>query len=150
MWDASGNLSAVKKRAKVELPQDPEALRARITLLGTSWIFAGLQHPNRDYLKDIHPQMFQDYLDYLLGENVYGLIAKSFGGVSGGEPILAGHLELRIRDPSESIQDDAEGRGVQGGLGRWLPGLGCEGAVLHDPAGLGGDGKLQAQAVWWK
>ena len=79
MWDASGNLSAVKKRAKVELPQDPEALRARITLLGTSWIFAGLQHSNRDYLRDVHPQMFQDYLDYLLGETCMASLRRVFG-----------------------------------------------------------------------
>ena len=100
VWDPQGNLAAVKRSAKVPLPMDPEALRFRITLMGTSWIFTSYQQTNREFLKGLHPQVFQEYLDYLLGKNVYGLAARAAGGaVYGGPPweaILCYEYEIRV------------------------------------------------------
>ena len=67
---------AVKPTAKAELPQNAEQLRYRVRLWGTGLIFTGLQQTNRRYLQDLHPQLFADYTDYLLGKFVYGLAAR--------------------------------------------------------------------------
>jgi hypothetical protein len=83
------------------LPQNSEELRARLTLLGTAWIFAGIQQTNRECLKGLHPQVFQDYLEYLLGENVYGLVARGGGIPTGSGPswqvILNYEFEIRAK-----------------------------------------------------
>ena len=55
-------------------------MRKRFTLLGNAWIFVGMQQTTADYLKDVTPQTWQDYLDYLLGEYVMGLSARDAQG----------------------------------------------------------------------
>jgi hypothetical protein len=102
IWDSQGNLSAVKKSAKVDLPQDAEGLRHRVTLMGSCWLFAGLQQTNREYLKGLAPQLFQDYLDYLLGEHVFGLVVKGSGGTYVGsgpswQVLLNYEFEIRVK-----------------------------------------------------
>ena len=75
VWDASGNLKAIKVGNTIPLPSNPEELRRRVAM-GNAWIFVGVAHSSRAYLKGITPQIFQEYLDYLLGENAMGLVPK--------------------------------------------------------------------------
>jgi len=82
VWNSNNELRAVKVGAKAALPRDPEELRRRIHLMGTALIFAGFQQTHKVYLKSVDPQLFHEYVDYLLGENVHGLVAKTAYGAS--------------------------------------------------------------------
>jgi hypothetical protein len=70
----------VKTTSTVPLPSGSEQLRERITLLGTAWMFVGLKHSHREYLRDLSPQVWVEYLDYLLGRFVYKLAAVNSQG----------------------------------------------------------------------
>ena len=72
VWDASGNLKAIKVGNTILLPSNPEELRRRVVVVGNAWIFVGVAQSNRAYLKGITPQIFQEYLDYLLGRTPWG------------------------------------------------------------------------------
>ena len=80
VWDGSGALRVTKAAARVELPKNPEELRARVTLLGVAWMMIGYAHTNRAWLQGITPQLWQDYLKYLLGEFVWGLVGRDAQG----------------------------------------------------------------------
>jgi len=85
-WRPDGQLRAVRIGTKVSLPKTPEQLRARLALLGTTLMFAAVQQKHKTYLKGLSPQVFVDYVDYLLGDHVLGLAAKGSGQVSFGGP----------------------------------------------------------------
>jgi hypothetical protein len=104
VWSIGGELKAVKVGSRASLPTTPEELRQRITLLGTAWIFVASHQTNRVYLEGITPQLFQEYLDYLLGVHVHGLGASDAHGNSIGAPSwdLIISYEHAIR--SKSIQ----------------------------------------------
>jgi hypothetical protein len=77
IWGVGGGeLKAIKVASTVPLPVDTETLRRRITLLGTACIFVATQHTNRAHLRGVTPQLFQEYLQYLLGEYVLGMLTK--------------------------------------------------------------------------
>jgi len=80
-WRPDGQLRAVRIGTKVSLPKSPEELRKRLALLGTTLIFAGLQQKHKAYLKGLTPQVFVEYVEYLLGDHVWGLAAKGAGQV---------------------------------------------------------------------
>lgn len=75
VWDASGQLKVMKAASSVALSTTSEELRRRLTLLGNAWIFASYHQASCAYLKDLGPQLFQEYLSYLLGDFVLGLMA---------------------------------------------------------------------------
>ena len=75
--DPQGGLLAVRRTAKVGLPQTAEDFRYRVTLMGT----VAIQQTNRKYLATVHPPSWSDYLDYLLGETVFGRVLR-VGGVA--------------------------------------------------------------------
>jgi hypothetical protein len=80
VWGVGGELKAMKVNAKVPLPSDTEMLRHRIILLGTAWMFTSSHQTSRSSLAGITPQLFQQYLQYLLGEFVLGMINKGPAG----------------------------------------------------------------------
>ena len=55
-WDPQGGLVAVRKRAKVGLPQTAEKFRH-------CWSFVAIQQMNRKYLATLHPHLWSDCLD---------------------------------------------------------------------------------------
>jgi hypothetical protein len=89
-WSLGGELKVVKSSSKVALPGDTEALRRRLTLLGTAWMFVASHQTSRAYLKGITPQLFQEYTAYLLGEFVLGMLVRDGRGNSIDSP--AWHL----------------------------------------------------------
>ena len=89
VWTSSNELRAVKVASKVSLPRDPEEFRRRITLLGTAWLFISYQQTHKAYLKGLSPQIFTEYLSYLLGEFVFGLCARDSGGSVVSSPAWA-------------------------------------------------------------
>jgi hypothetical protein len=80
VWGPGGELKAVKVGAKVSLPTGPEQLRSRISLLGVAWQFVASQQTHRAYLRGLNPRLFQEYLDYLLGEFVFGMTGADSRG----------------------------------------------------------------------
>ena len=75
-----GQLRAVRVGTKVSLPKTPEELRKRLALLGTTLMFAGYQQVHKSYLRGLTPQVFVDYVEYLLGDYVWKLAARGVGG----------------------------------------------------------------------
>ena len=51
-----------------------------MALLGTTLIFAGYQQVHKSYLRGLTPQVFVDYVEYLLGDYVWKLAARGVGG----------------------------------------------------------------------
>ena len=80
VWDPRGTLKAAKTTQSVPLPKDPEELRSRVTLLGAAWQFVSYHQTSREYRVGLDPQLFQEYLAYLLGDFVFGLCAKDQDG----------------------------------------------------------------------
>ena len=60
IWDPHGGLVAVRKTAKVDLPQTAEDFRFRVTLMGMCWSFVAIQQTNRKYMATLHPQLWLD------------------------------------------------------------------------------------------
>ena len=79
-------LTMVKVSPKAPLPRNPEELRERINLMGTAWMMLSFQQTHRKFLQGITPQLFQEYLSYLLGKHVLGLTAKTELGVDFNAP----------------------------------------------------------------
>ena len=90
VWGPGGELRALKISAKVPLPSDTESFRHRIILLGTAWLFISFHQTNRSSLLGLSPQLFQQYLQYLLGEYVHGLLLRDGRGYEISSP--AWHL----------------------------------------------------------
>lgn len=80
VWDATGKLTVKKQSSTVPLPANPEELRRRLHILGSGLMMLGLRHTNRPELQGITPGDIHRYLDYLLGEHCYGMVAKSSEG----------------------------------------------------------------------
>ncbi len=79
-WKPDGQLRAVRIGTKVSLPKGPEELRKRLALLGTTLIYAGYQQVHKHYLKGLNPQVFVEYVEYLLGDFVWKLASRGPGG----------------------------------------------------------------------
>ena len=85
-WKPDGQLRAVRVGTKVSLPKGPEDLRKRIALLGTTLIFTGFQQVHKRYLQGLSPQVFLEYIEYLLGDHVWKLAAQGSGGAVVSSP----------------------------------------------------------------
>ena len=68
VWSSTGSLQMKKGAQQIEEPKNSEALRRRIKILGLGLMFLGLRHSNRSYLPGMTPQLFEDYLSYLLSD----------------------------------------------------------------------------------
>jgi hypothetical protein len=86
VWDPTGKLTVKKQSSSAPLPANPEELRRRIHLMGTGLIMLGLRHTNRPELQNINPGDFHKYLDYLLGDHCYNMVAKSAEGYTIAAP----------------------------------------------------------------
>ncbi len=77
---STGTFKFQRDTQQVPLPANPEQLRRRIKVLGNALMFIGLRYSNRIWLQDLTPQIFEEYLSYLLGEHVYGMNSKDSSG----------------------------------------------------------------------
>jgi hypothetical protein len=55
------------------LPTDPESFRRRIKLLGATYVMALMKNPGNPWLRTSTPEVWQEHVEYILGERVYGL-----------------------------------------------------------------------------
>lgn len=88
-WKPDGQLRAIRVGTKVPLPKTSEELRRRIGLIGTAYIYAKFQQVHKAYLKDVTPQIFNEHVDYILGDHVLGLAAVQSDGTHTASPSWA-------------------------------------------------------------
>ena len=71
--DSTGRLRVTRERKKSKLPTTSEELRAKLKIEGTTLIMLGSKFWNREWFRDLDPNDFTKYVDWLLGEKVYSL-----------------------------------------------------------------------------
>ena len=79
-WDNVGSLKLKRTIADIEEPSNPEELRRRIAIMINALIFISLQHTNRSELQGIKPEFANTYASYLLGDQVWSMIAQDENG----------------------------------------------------------------------
>ena len=84
--DASGRLRVARERKKSKLPTNSEELRSKLKLECTTLIMLGSKFRNREWFRELNPNDFSKYVDWLLGEKVYGLQIPRIGG-EGTQPL---------------------------------------------------------------
>lgn len=87
--EKSGAVKVKKGHGESRPPKSGEDLRQKIKLMGHSYIFMQLKFPNRQAFRNIGPNLFAKYADFLLGEHVLGLKAKNAKGEVMAEPSLS-------------------------------------------------------------
>jgi hypothetical protein len=80
VWTATGQLQMKRGAGRIAEPANPEALRKRVSLLGVALMMLGLRHTNRAWLQGMTPQLFNEFLSYLLGDFCYNLVGRSADG----------------------------------------------------------------------
>ena len=73
MLDKDGALRVQKVTKKVPLPVSSEELRNRVRMIGISYQLASYKHHSRKWLTQMTPAVWASHLDYVLGNEVYGL-----------------------------------------------------------------------------
>lgn len=71
--DTSGRLRITRERKKSKLPTTSEELRTKLKIEGTMLIMLGSKFRNREWFRDLEPNDFTRYVDWLLGEKVFSL-----------------------------------------------------------------------------
>ena len=108
VWDRSGALTSMKTQSSVPLPVDSEQLRLRISIMGAAWVFTSFQQTGNKILANLDPTIFDTYVNYLLGEHVWGLTAKGADGSTFGGPswalLLSYEHEIRSHAYEEAIK----------------------------------------------
>ena len=85
-WDSKGTLTVKRGSTKVKEPENPEALRVRLSVMRNALQMIALKRTNRPELQGDYVRTFEDMKDYLLGEHVYGLHAKDAEGQTVAAP----------------------------------------------------------------
>eukprot|EP00435_Cladocopium_sp_Y103_P016869 s1943_g4.t1 len=85
-WDARGNLTVKRGASRIRDPENPEGLRARLTVMKNAYQMVALKHTNRPELQGEYVRVFEEYKEYLLGEHVFGLHARDAEGLTLAAP----------------------------------------------------------------
>ena len=72
----NGDISFRAGEVKGSLPSKPEELRRAFKLMSTCWDFVRLKVPGKAYLKDHSAAMWDEHVDWLLGEEIYDFEVK--------------------------------------------------------------------------
>ena len=84
--DASGHLRVVKTKAKGKLPDSTETLRRTLKLEGITWLCMAAKFRTKAWLHTITLNDWLKYIDYVLGDRVYGLKIQLDGQVQAVKP----------------------------------------------------------------
>ena len=111
VFDASGSLKIKKTSGSIPEPATPEQLRRRIQLSFTALMYMGLRHTNRAEIQNVTPQVGHSYLQYLLGEHVWELVAKDGNGLTISAPSWAHVLayDMAIRKKAYNLMSEGAG-----------------------------------------
>ena len=83
---------------QLDAPPGPAALRKRVALLGAGLVMLRQFRANRAELQGCLPRHFQQYLNYVLGDYVWNLVARSSEGeVVGRSPLGFGYSIMSSR-----------------------------------------------------
>ena len=108
-WDNVGSLKLKRTIADIEEPTNPEELRRRISVMINGLIFISLQHTNRSELQGIRPEFANTYASYLLGDQVWAMVAQDEQGHTIASPnwrlVLQYEFNLRKRAYREMCED---------------------------------------------
>ena len=98
---SDGTVVVQKGKVTGSLPTNSEELRLRIRVMGIAWEFLRIRYPMRPVLTGLGNQVWQDYVDWLLSEDVFGLeVALDSEGIRfkpTWNTLLAFELEVRRR-----------------------------------------------------
>ena len=99
VWSNTGAMTMRKGSGSIEEPKNPEQLRKRLKVLSLGLMFLGMAHTNRKYLQNLNPQLFEDYVTYLLSDHCFYLQGRSAEGFAIAGPSWAQLLiyEFQIR-----------------------------------------------------
>ena len=64
----------------IPMPKDSEELRARLKLIGTTFQFLKLKFPQKGVLSTCTKAVFDEYIDWLFGEEIWGFTTKGPDG----------------------------------------------------------------------
>ena len=78
-----------KPPKKVALPSTPEELRRRLKVWGFSWLLTATRYDGQPAFAGIEPQTIYDYIEHLLGKDVFRLTAKGADGKELAHPPLS-------------------------------------------------------------
>lgn len=111
VWDNRGKFTMRKGSSKVAEPANAEELRKRLTIMRNAYVLIALRHTNRPELQGNYDRVFEEYKTYLLGEYVYGLVAKDPDGNTIASPpwslVLTYEAAIRKQAVKEVNQDRA-------------------------------------------
>ena len=111
VWDFLGTVKLRRAAGTTSDPNNPEQLRKRICLMGVGLMMLGMRHTNRRELQGMSPQVFQSYLNYLLGDYVWMLVAKDPQGRTVSCPSWLQLLsyEYQIRKKAYALMNSGKG-----------------------------------------
>ena len=100
-WDNAGNMRLKRSTLEMDEPANPEELRKRITLMINGLVFISLQHTNRKELTGVTPELANKYCAFLLGDHIWGFIAKDEEGRTIASPnwnlVISYEMAIRKR-----------------------------------------------------
>jgi hypothetical protein len=94
--DSSFNFKAIKVSSKIDMPANAEQLRRRISVMAAAWSFVASSHSSRAYLKDMDIHIWTEYVNYLLGKFVAGIL-----GGEDGSPMAYADWEIILNYEQE-------------------------------------------------
>ena len=94
-----GNIRFRKGRTSVAPPSTPEALRKFVRVMGVHWEFVRLKDPTRTFLQGHGMDLWNDYAEFLLGDDGWNLEARDGSGAVCARPtwltLLSYEFEIR-------------------------------------------------------
>ena len=68
---SDGTLQLKRGRVESVPPETPEDLRRKFRIMAAAWEYVRLKHSSKAYLEGLGPEIWQEYVEWLLGEEVY-------------------------------------------------------------------------------
>ena len=87
--DTTGHVRLIKQKSKGEMPQNTEQLRTTLRIEGNMWCFMASKYMNKVFFRDMSPEIWLDYANYILGDKCYLMQVPTPGKGGKGKSDLA-------------------------------------------------------------
>ena len=77
MDELTCSFKVITKPFGIPMPTDSETLRARLKLMGNTYLFLKLKFPQKGVLSTCTKEMWSDYTDFLFGDTVWGFCSRN-------------------------------------------------------------------------
>ena len=84
--DASGHVRVVKTKTKGKLPDNTESFRRLLKLEGIAWLCMAAKFRHKSWLQGLEMNTWLKYIDFVLGDKVYGLKLTMDGQTQAVQP----------------------------------------------------------------